>query len=217
MKSRYHLEITRKALEPYFAPDALDTLLNANIGQDKIKYQFGHPHFHFDSNTFNEGFTYIEAQEKQIIECIVQGDYINARKALGRITHTWQDFYSHSNYIKLWLIDHPQATPEEIDPADSAYIGHPDLRSGKVYGLMEFLALLPILTDLITPLMPEDSHAKMNLDSPASGPLFAFNYQASLKRTRMIYERLIKLFAENAISQKQIQQFLGKFQEEEKV
>ncbi len=216
MKSRYHLEVTRKALSSYFSREALDTILKANIGQDKIKYQFGHPCFHFDSNTFKEGFGYIEAQEKQLIKSIMEGDYPHALEALGRIAHAWQDFYSHSNYITLWLNDHPKVKPEEIDPADPAYINHPDLISGTVYAL-DFLALVPGMTKLITPLMPEDSHAKMNLDSPASGLLFAYNYQASLKRTGLEYERVMMLCSENQISNHKIEQFLGKLQEEEKV
>lgn len=142
MKSRYHLEITQKALDPYFSQDALQTILKANIGQDRIKYQFGHPHFHFDSNSFKEGFAYIEAQERLIIENLAQGHYHQSREALGRITHTWQDFYSHSNYIKLWIKDHPNAKPEDIDPSDPVYFNHPDLISGNVYAL-DFLALVP--------------------------------------------------------------------------
>lgn len=216
MKSQYHLEVTRKALDPYFTKDALKTILKANIGQDKIKYQFGHPYFHFDSNTFKEGFGYIEAQEKQLINSIMEGNYPHALEALGRIAHTWQDFYSHSNYIKLWLGDHPEAKPEEIDPADSVYINHSDLISGTVY-VLDFLALVPGMTKLITPLMSKDSHAKMNLDSPASGLLFAYNYQASLKRTGLEYERVMILCAENKISNHKIEQFLGKLREEEKV
>lgn len=216
MKSRYHLEITQKALDPYFAQDALQIILKANIGQDKIKYQFGHPYFHFDSNSFNAGFAYIETQEQQIIEGITQGNYRHAREALGRITHTWQDFYSHSNYIKLWINDHPNANPEDIDPEDPVYINHPDLISGNVYAL-DFLALVPGLSKLIKPLMPDDSHAKMNLDSPTSGPLFAFNYQTALKRTRLVYERVIALCTESQISNRQMAQFQGKFHEEEKV
>ena len=216
MKSQYHLEVTRKALASNFSKDALDTILKANIAQDKIRYQFGHPHFHFDSNTFKEGFAYIEAQENLIIESLAQGNYPQARKALGRITHTWQDFYSHSNYIKLWLNDHPEAKPEEIDPADLVYINHPNLISGNVFSL-DFLALVPGLTKLITPLMPEDSHAKMNLDSPASGKLFAYNYQASLKRTGLEYKRVMMLCAENQIDDRKLKQFLGKLEEQEKV
>ena len=210
MKSRYHVEITRKAFEPHFSENALQTILSANVKQDKIKYQFGHPQFHFDSNSFKAGFAYIEHQENQVIENISQGQYPQALEALGRITHTWQDFYSHSNYIKLWVTDHPTAQPEEIDPADPQYLHHPDLKSGEVYGLMEFLALVPLLTKIITPFMPEDSHAKMNLDSPASGPLFAFNYHATLKRTKLEYERVMTLCAENQISIWQIEQFQDK-------
>ena len=216
MKSQYHLEITRKALAPYFSEEALQSILRANIGQDKIINQFGHPYFHFDSNSFVEGFAYIDAQEQLVVEFIIQENFRQARQALGRITHTWQDFYSHSNYITLWISDHPDSGPEDIDPADPVYLDHPNLISGNVYSL-DFLALVPGLTKLITPLMPEDSHAKMNLDSPASGPLFLYNYQAGLKRTHLEYERIITLCRDNHISDLRMSQFLDKSQEEEKV
>jgi hypothetical protein len=217
MKSRYHREITRKALADHFSEEALQTIIKANIGQDKIKYQFGHPYIHFDSNAFEAGFAYISQQEDQLIKNITQERYTPAREALGRILHAWQDFYSHSNYIRLWVKDHPEAQPEEIDPADPYCMDNPDLRSGEVYGLMEFLALLPVLTKIITPLMPDDSHAKMNLDSPDSGDLFSFNKSAAFKRTVMVYERIRARCVEKNINPSKFDRFIGKHRPEEKV
>lgn len=216
MKSQFHREITQKAYQEIFSVAAMETIIRVNIGQDRVRYQFGHSHFHFDSSSFEAGFNYIAQQESLLITSISNGDYTPARKALGRITHTWQDFYSHSNYIELWLKDHPSTPPEDINPSDHKYLNHPDLRSGYVYGLWDYIALIPGLTKLLTPLMPDDSHAKMNLDSPGSGPLFVYNYHAALKRTSLAYDHILTLCDQNNISRSQIEQFQG-LSEEEKV
>lgn len=217
MKSKFHREITCKALGEFFSDDAMQIILAANLKQDRIKYQFGHHHFHFDNNSFDSGFAYIDQQENLLLDSIAQGRYRQAWEALGRITHTWQDFYSHSNYIRLWISDHPNASPEDIDPDDPHFLHHPLLESGKVYGLMEFIAMIPGISRIITPLMPADSHAKMNLDSPASGALFIFNYHAGLKRSFQEYKRILDLCSAHQITPSQINQFRDKFQEEEKV
>lgn len=210
MKTCYHLEITRKALAPHFSEEALKDLLTANIRQDRIRYQFGHDYIHFDGSAFTAGFAYIQKQESLAIEKIAQRQFAGAREALGRITHAWQDYYSHSNYVRLWHEDHKDSQPEEIDPADPDYLNHPALMSGKNYGLPAFFAMIPGLAKLVVPLMPADSHAKTNLDSPASGPLFALNYQAALKRTALVYQHLMTLCNAQGFTEAHIAQFQGK-------
>ncbi len=44
---------------------------------------------------------------------------------------------------------------------------------------------------IVIPLLPRDSHAWMNLDSPARGPGFAYAFAAAVKRTRYEYERTV--------------------------
>jgi hypothetical protein len=207
MKTRYHIQITQKALFQHFSEQALQVIIKANINQDRIKYQFGHDHFHFDGSAFKAGFAYIKDQEDLIIKNIKQEEFGEARKALGRLTHTWQDFYSHSNYVQLWIEKNKDLPPERITPADTADLHRSDLRSGKNYGIIEFLAMVPGISNLIQPHMPADSHAKMNLDSPASGILFQFAYWAAYKQTIAVYDRLMLLFDNNGIDQDKISLF----------
>ena len=186
MLTKYHINITREVFRKVFSNNALSEIIQANIKQDRILYQFGHNHYHFDSNAFVEGFGYIATQEKLILKNINLGNNSEALAALGRLSHTWQDFYSHSNYVQLWLERFCENSSQNIDPNSLEIMNHNSLRSGKNYGLCEFIALLPVIGKIITPLMPEDSHAKMNLDSPRSGPLFDYAYLAAKKRTQMI-------------------------------
>jgi hypothetical protein len=192
MKTKYHKEITHTALQSYFSEQALDTIIQANIKQDRIKYQIAHDYIHFDGNAFARGFGYIQEQEAQIIADAKRSDYVQARQAFGRITHSWQDFYSHSNYVVLWMNLNSNQTPDQISDNDPSIIKHPMLASGKNYGLLELLATLPIFSTLVNPLMPKDSHAKMNLDSPSANPHFEYAYWAAYRATVSAYQNIIR-------------------------
>ena len=192
MNTKSHIEITRKALENHFSSKALERIITANIRQDRVAYMLGHDHIHFDGSTFNAGFRYIADQEKLLFEYLNLKEYHQAQEAFGRITHSWQDLYSHSNYVQLWRQTHAHQPPEAIIPNNPDIFNHPNFASGKNYGLIEFLAMVPVLSSLIIPRMPSDSHAKMNLDSPASGPNYWFAYWAAYKATQAAYENLIE-------------------------
>lgn len=207
MKSRYHIEITQKALDEHFSQDALETIIQANIRQDRISYQFKHDYIHFDGNAFESGFRYIADQKDILIASVNSADFITARKALGHICHSWQDYYSHSNYVKLWLEINGASSPQKIGHDDKRIMDHPELRSGINYGLTDLLALLPILGKFVKPLMPADSHAKMNLDSPQSGFHFGYAYYAALKRTEALFENLIIELENNRINAEKIAGF----------
>ncbi len=209
MKSKYHVEITRKALSEYFTPDALQTILTANVLQDRIINQLGRHYIHFDSNAFEEGMNYIQEQEEVILFGISTSDYATARKGLGRICHSWQDFFSHSNYVRLWVEREGHRPPDEISCDDPHIMNSPQLKSGKNYGLFDLMAIIPGLSKVITPLMPRDSHAKMNLDSPKSGDLFEYAYQAALIKTGSYFVDLIETLESKNISEKKIIAFQG--------
>jgi hypothetical protein len=194
MKSIYHKEITGKALRPHFSGKALKEIVRANILQDRIQYQLGHDHIHFDNSAFSASFKYLAQQKVHLKSSILGGDYTEARKALGRMTHSWQDFYSHSNYVKLWLEQYGWHAPGMITANDPDIINHPWLKSGKIYGILEFAAMLPGFSWFLAGLMPEDSHARMNLDRPKAGRLFPYAYQAALKRTRLVFQEIQNWF-----------------------
>jgi len=210
MKTKYHKEITQKVLQKYFSQDSLDQIIRANLQQDRIKNQFGHDYIHFDGSAFAEGFSYIQEQETILFKSIEDSYFETAWAATGRILHSWQDFYSHSNYVQLWKQDSDCLAPEDIDHNDLKTINSPALQSGKNYGLIEFFALIPGLSRIIKPLMPEDSHAKMNLDSPKSGQFFQYAYIAAERRTKHIVDALLGQTQHRNMRTELIQAFLGK-------
>jgi hypothetical protein len=117
------------------------------------------------------------------------------------LTHAVQDFYAHSNYIELWLACHSAGAvpaPPDVDPLDSDLIYSPALRSGKVY-VLEALTLIPILKPLVMPLLPRDSHAWMNIDSPGHGTNFAYAFQAAVTRTKIEFEWIVGKLSGNLI------------------
>lgn len=209
MKSKYHIEITSKALNGSYSEFALHQIIQANVRQDKILNQFGHDYIHFDSSAFEPGYAYISKQKENLINQIISEDFTAARKAFGRITHSWQDFYSHSNYVKLWLVNNKGSSPSDIHILDTKIMDHPDLTSGKNYGIIEFLALIPIISRWIKPIMPEDSHAQMNLDSPNSGNLFNYAYAAALRHTKHLHEAVICEITELNKSDQMVRSFVG--------
>jgi hypothetical protein len=115
------------------------------------------------------------------------------------MTHTLQDFYAHSNYITLWLDrfdGQTLPTPPKVDPLDPDLIDSPKLRSGKIYYPFELLYFVRKARPYILPLLPRDSHAWMNLDSPSQGFKFDYAMQAAMKRTVIEYEKTTLNFSE---------------------
>ena len=192
MLPKIHADILGEAVGKQFSPVALKEITAANLYQDRITAQFGHDEFHFDNNAFEKSYAYIEKQRSLVVSSLRGRDIHAARSAFGRLTHTAQDFYSHSNYIDLWLACQPDGaipTTSEVDPLDEDLIHSRALRSGKIYLPLEALYFVNVLKPLVLPLLPRDSHAWMNLDDPGQGPNFAFAYQAAVKRTRIELEK----------------------------
>lgn len=196
MLQSYHRQICQQALESFFGPRALEAIIAANLGQDALRNQFGHPEYHFDDNAFQAGNDYIASQRRIVLDTLQSGaDAALAWQAFGRLTHTAQDFYAHSNYIRLWANSYPAGElpePAQVGALVPEILRHPQLQSGKVY-LWDWLAFIPGLYSLACRLLPEDSHTHMNLDHPGRGPLFPYALAAAVKRTRSEYEQLTVL------------------------
>lgn len=193
MKTEYHIEITHLALEKYFSSSALNVIVAGNLKQDKLRNQIGHDYIHFDGSAFEPGFNYIAEQEQLILQYLQSADALPAWNAFGKIIHSWQDFFSHSNYVQLWSQKHPHRAPQDIEINDTEILQHPELASGKNYGPIELIATLPGLNVLLMPLMPRDSHAHMNLDAPSAGPFFEFTYWAAMMATENAYTKTSEL------------------------
>lgn len=190
-----HEEMTREALGEHFSPRALEIIIAANRKQDAIRGQIGHDEFHFDNNAIEKGLRYINEQRGFVLASLLSPGVLSAWIAFGRLTHTAQDFYSHTNYISLWLDQHPGTppAPPEIDPVQKSLIRSPSLHSGKIYLPMDALYFVPFLRKFALKLLPEDSHGKMNLDSPAQGPRFEYARAAAVKRTQHEFDLLKKI------------------------
>ncbi len=182
------------ALDDVFSPRALEKMIEANLRQDRVRGQIGHDEYHFDNNAFDQSTAYIKEQRALTVSSLGATDAPSAWAAFGRLTHTAQDFYAHSNYVDLWLSLQPDGaipTPSEVSALDPDLINSPALRSGKVY-LLELLTLIPPLKPIVMPLLPRDSHGWMNIDSPERGPNFKYVFQAAVKRTEIEFEKTTK-------------------------
>ena len=188
-----HIEITRHAIGADVSARALQFILRANAGQDNLCYQFGHDHFHFDNNQLQRSNAYIEEQRALVCAALTHDDARSAWQAFGRMLHTVQDFYAHSDYIPRWLSRFNGQTlppPPEVDPVCLEILQHPGLHSGKLYYPLEILAFLPPLRKYILPLLPADSHAHMNHDGPRTSAQFDYVFHASIKRTKLEFEQI---------------------------
>ena len=199
MLTQYHIEIMLHALGTRFSSRAMSAIINANIYQDRISGQFGHDEFHFDNNAFEKSYAYIEEQRALTISALQKKDAQAAWSAFGRLTHTLQDFYAHTNYITIWLDRFAGQTPpasSEVDPVNLTLIQHPNLHSGKTYYPFEFLYFMPSTKKFSLSILPRDSHAWMNLDSPEQGFKFDYAMQAAIKRTVIEYEKMTLDFSD---------------------
>jgi hypothetical protein len=202
MLQKYHVEILQKALGDIFSRTALAKIIQANVHQDRISAQLGHDEFHFDNNAFEKSYAYIEEQRSLVISSLQTSDAVAAWSAFGRLTHTVQDFYAHSNYIDLWLSLHTngsQPASSLVDPVEPAIMETGALRSGKIYYPLEALSFIKPLKPLVLPLLPRDSHAWMNIDSPEQGFQFDYVRQASIKRTAIEFEKTTSVMPMNLI------------------
>ena len=195
MIPKYHIEMTREALAAHFSERALKMIVSANIKQDDIQYQFGHDEIHYDNNAIEAADRYINEQRGYILAALLTPGNLGAWVAFGRLLHTAQDFYAHTNYVTLWLDKHkdPPPTPAEIDPLKKELIRSPSLHSGKIYLPMDILAVIPFLRPLALKLLPKDSHGWMNLDAPERGLKFDYARAAAVKRTVHEFELLQKI------------------------
>ncbi len=191
MEKIYHVEMLTQTLGERVGPMALETMIAANLKQDSILGLVGHNEYHFDSNAFDASDAYMEAQRQIALRVLRdKREIILARQAFGRLTHAAQDFYAHSNYVYLWREQFNgtdvMPAPSQVAAMDEVLLSHLELHSGKIYFGEALIYILPFLTPWVFPRLPEDSHAKMNLDYPERGDMFPYAIAAASQRT--IYE-----------------------------
>jgi hypothetical protein len=195
MLKPYHIEMTRLAVGEQFSSNALEKITEANLYQDRLLGQIGHDEYHFDGNAFEKSYAYVEEQRALTVSSLVANDTFSAWSAFGRLTHAVQDFYSHSNYVDLWLASRSNGkvpVPSEIDPVDPDLLSAPALRSGTIYLPLEAFYHFHWLRPVLLRILPRDSHAWMNLDSQKQGPNFEYAFHAAVKRTKIEFEKTTK-------------------------
>jgi hypothetical protein len=99
----YHAEITSKAASGVLSNEQITFVVRANMSQDIRQFE---SYVHFDNCAFLEGANHIRDEWKKID---AENDRLSqeALVAFGRLLHTAQDFYSHSNWIELHLEREP--------------------------------------------------------------------------------------------------------------
>ena len=202
MLEEYHVKIVQQALGTIFSEKALAKIIEANLYQDRLAGQIGHDEYHFGNNAFEKSYAYLEEQRALVISSLMSNDPPSAWAAFGRLTHTAQDFYAHSNYIDMWLarqLEGRRPEPSTIDPIEPDLLHSPALVSGKIYPL-EILSYIKFLKPLVIQLLPRDSHAWMNIDSPERGFQFDYVMQAAVKRTSIEFEATTKDLGRELVS-----------------
>ncbi len=193
MNINYHWTITRKALKDYFSPRALHIILRANLMQDVVNPR---PECHYLENKISAAEDYINTQRALVLVSVLDGQpRSEGWKALGRLLHTAQDFYSHSNYVSLWAgrFTGNLPAPDQIDALDAELLQHPELHTASSDPLVGKIGSLPLIGKYFVDDLPEHVHARMNLDHPGRGMLFEYAYAAASKRTRYEYNRIVDL------------------------
>ncbi len=195
MLEQYHIEMTREALAPHVSERALEIIIAANIRQYALRNKIFHDEIHYDNNAIEKGDRYINEQRGYVIATLLSPGILGAWVAFGRLLHTAQDFYAHSNYVTLWLdsFDGAAPPPLEIDPLKRELIKSPSLRTGKIYFPLDALYFFKFMRPLVLKLLPKDSHGWMNLDEPSQGPKFPYAIAAATKRTAHEFDLLRKL------------------------
>ena len=194
MEAVYHCQVLERALAQRVSARALRAIQAANLGQDSW-IGLLHPVYHFDDSRFAEGLAYVESCRAEAAAAV---DPPRAWAAFGWLSHAVADFYSHSNYVALWLEALGGAAPPPvtaIDGLDPALLKHPRLISGRIY-FADVLYLVPRLRPWIRTWAPADSHAVMNLDSPDMGPLFPYSIEAAIQRTVAEFDRTLAAIGE---------------------
>ena len=212
MNSYFHTLITIDALGDNFSENALNEIIKANVNQDSIIGQVFHNEYHYDNDKVSLSNQYLKDQKLVWLQAINRSSIKSARKAFGRLIHTAQDFYAHSNYAKLFSTFLPNSDfygsyPDCLCPG---ILNAKDLRSHKVYFPIDYLSIFPFFAKKLRNHAPSDSHLQMNLDTPFSGALFGLVYRLAIIRTLTEFNSIAQGIDNANITN--FNRFLGKVQ-----
>lgn len=193
MEGKYHRKMLNDVLSNHFNQTDLNTIIRANLHQDWPMGQL-HPEYHFDSSTFAEGEAYINQQRQLVVDSLRAQAREDALTALGRLTHTRQDFYAHSDWVSLHVKQ--LGGTAHCQPDDIPLCLNPQTESNLISGTASIprylLYRVPLLGSFVKRFyLPPDSHEAMNLDNPKQGLLFVYAMYAATKHTQLEFESLL--------------------------
>lgn len=190
MELKYHIQACQDAFGHQFSQRALNAIITANTGQDDT-HNLLRFNFHFDNN-FKDTWGYIDKQRALLFKNLTLEKVTSAWQTFGRITHATQDFYSHSNYVRLWAEKYSEngklPPPSEINALEPELLDRPDLMTAKIYMPFEMITYWERFRPFARRHLPQDSHANMHLDHPGRGPLFPYAQAAAAQRLRYDYQ-----------------------------
>jgi len=96
-----HMDITSTANQGTLNSENLVIVIAANDAQDVLQADSKR---HFDNCCFEEGVEYIKEEWKNVE---LETNFELALAAFGRLLHTVQDFYAHSNWMEIHLYFDP--------------------------------------------------------------------------------------------------------------
>jgi hypothetical protein len=207
MESPYHIQLCQETLGDKLSPEALEAVIAANLRQDGLFTGLvGHPEFHFDESLFEEAWAYVESQRQIVIHTLKEGEPPEeAWRAFGRLLHSVQDFYAHSNYVRLWASRYPEMSlpsVKEFNGLDEELVNSPELFSDHMYYPFEAITIFRSMRPLAQRLLPDDAHVNMNLDTPEMGPLFYYAMEGARQRSLLEFGLL-----EARLGEKELERF----------
>ncbi|KAL7672630.1 hypothetical protein ACOME3_007513 [Neoechinorhynchus agilis] len=79
----------------------LKTIVNENAMQDIRSSTKKVPSVHFDAERIIEGNDRLKLERRIAVDSVFEGKWKLARLSIGRLLHTLQDFYSHTNWVEM--------------------------------------------------------------------------------------------------------------------
>jgi hypothetical protein len=95
------------------------------------------PEAHFDAEAFTASNQRVIDFTANIKSNIVKGSFSEARKLAGQVSHTFQDFYSHSNWVELGNTDINKVIFEDLNlinkVLDSSFLSFMENKTSPIF------------------------------------------------------------------------------------
>ena len=120
-------DASRKRRKTRFS-DTVDVIHEYNTRVDSRNLRKAHAHF--DSEQFRTGQDRLVSFRKGVALEITKKNFHTARKYTGRMLHTLQDFYSHTNWVENYMYEENGVRPYDV-------LGEPDMKIENIVSATE--------------------------------------------------------------------------------